>query len=861
VRLSVRPSQPQARSSSRLPASPASPSDDVSQNFFAPGYEFELSGVHTLEITGEGIQAPLNPANAPTFNVSSPQLLFENSSTAGAATLNAFNTGPIAFLNTSTAGNATINSGVADSTDAFTGGFVFFRDSSTAGNAKITSFFASNIEFQNTSNAGNATITTIAGEGGSIFFEDASSAGHATITMVPGGELSFAPAFFGNPNGTATAGDATIINSGTTNFFEGSSAGNATITNSGTFFNTSSADNAIITSSGLIEFHDQSSAGAATFNTHFGVTNFFDTSTAGNAAFTVIEGNMNFNDNSSGGTATIIAGRPVSENGGFDAGFIKFFNTSTAGQATISSLDGSSVEFHDSSTAGTATLIVGESGFLEFVDSSSGDQARVINNAGGEVRIADLTTGGTSFGSIEGAGTFNLGSKQLTVGSNNASTTVSGVIEDHFPGDDATAAGGSLVKVGAGTLTLTGVDPYTGGTTVSGGALVVGDFANPSAALSGGGPISVGSGGTLGGYGSVIGDVTNSGVIAPGSAAPGLSGSPMGAFTIKGNYTGAGGTMTINTVLGGDASPSDRMVISGGMASGNTIVHVTNVGGVGAETTNGIPVVNAISGATTTPGAFALPAGELRAGAFDYDLLRGGISGSSPNDWFLRSDFVSEPTTPEPPVTPPVVLPVPPFPADPPPNPLPPGVAFPIIGPELATYGVVQPLARHFWKAMLMSSRFRVASFWAICLSSAFSASASCVKSARSTASCAVGTARATPRTTEYGVQTAQRYSQSGSVQSPVLPRPCPSGPSRTGRQRRSLWGASPSQPPSRLRSHSGGAQLRRGSRPAHPARSRRQRRPGDDRRGRRRPARSRLAAPIDRRRPAGEHPVQPHDP
>ena len=81
--------------------------------------------------------------------------------------------------------------------------------------------------------------------------------------------------------------------------------------------------------------------------------------------------------------------------------------------------------------------------------------------------------------------------------------------------------------------------------------------------LSGGGPISVGSGATLGGYGSVTGDVTNSGVIAPGSATPGFSGSPMGAFTINGNYTGVGGTMAINTVLGGDGSPSDRLVISG----------------------------------------------------------------------------------------------------------------------------------------------------------------------------------------------------------------------------------------------------------------------------------------------------------
>jgi outer membrane autotransporter protein len=169
----------------------------------------------------------------------------------------------------------------------------------------------------------------------------------------------------------------------------------------------------------------------------------------------------------------------------------------------------------------------------------------------------------------------------------------------------------------------------------------------------------------------------------------------MGAFTINGNYAGTGGTMAINTVLGGSGSPSDKLVISGGLASGSTIVHVTNAGGVGAETTgNGIPVVSAVSGATTAPGAFARPAGELRAGAFDYDLLRGGASGASPNDWFLRSDFVGGGGGGVP-------LPIPPFPIDPPPATLPPGVAFPIIGPELATYGVVQPLARQLGLSIL----------------------------------------------------------------------------------------------------------------------------------------------------------------
>ena len=268
-------------------------------------------------------------------------------------------------------------------------------------------------------------------------------------------------------------------------------------------------------------------------------------------------------------------------------------------------------------------------------------------------------------------------------------------------------SGGGTVSVLAGTTVLTADNPYTGGTTVSGGTLAVGDFTHPSAALSGGGPITVGSGGTLGGYGSVTGPVSNSGVIAPGSATPGFSGSPMGAFTINGNYTGVGGTMAINTVLGGDGSPSDRLVISGAgtTATGTTTVHVTNVGGGGAETTgNGIPVVNAVSGATTAPGAFALPAGELRAGAFDYDLFRGGVSGSV-NDWFLRSDFVVPlvpigPSLPSNPSVPLVPL-GPSLPSSPPPNPLPPGVAFPIIGPELATYGVVQPLARQLGLSIL----------------------------------------------------------------------------------------------------------------------------------------------------------------
>ena len=108
-------------------------------------------------------------------------------------------------------------------------------------------------------------------------------------------------------------------------------------------------------------------------------------------------------------------------------------------------------------------------------------------------------------------------------------------------------------------------------------------------------------------------------------------------------------------------------------------------------------------GASRPPSAFALPAGGIeRRRGLDYDLFRGGVGGSRPGDWFLRPDF-AVPFVPLGPSTPLVPLaPLgPSLPSDPPPNPLPPSVAFPIIGPELATYGVVQPLARQLGLSIL----------------------------------------------------------------------------------------------------------------------------------------------------------------
>ena len=87
---------------------------------------------------------------------------------------------------------------------------------------------------------------------------------------------------------------------------------------------------------------------------------------------------------------------------------------------------------------------------------------------------------------------------------------------------------GGLTKQGRGTLILNGINPYAGGTRVARGTLAVGDADYQDATLSGGGPIRVGVSGTLGGYGSVTGPVTNSGTIAVADAVTAFAGGPEG---------------------------------------------------------------------------------------------------------------------------------------------------------------------------------------------------------------------------------------------------------------------------------------------------------------------------------------------
>lgn len=371
-----------------------------------------------------------------------------------------------------------------------------------------------------------------------------------------------------------------------------------------------------------------------------------------------------------------------------------------ASNLPLSVTDNGLVRFQQDS-AGTYTGTIGGSGAVE--KTGAGTLTVAPSSAGGNTYSGGTTiTQGTlsvaadnALGAVSGPLTFNGGTLQLgsafdlaasravSITANNGTIDTQGF--NSTIAQNVTGAGG-LTKLGAGTLTMNGANAYAGGTALNAGTLVVGDAAHASAALGGGGPVTVAAGATLGGYGSVTGNVTNNGTLSVANALASVAGGATGNFringnltnaglvqlggsgvgntlTVAGNYVGQNATLALNTTLAGDGAPSDKLVVSGGTASGSSTLKVTNVDGAGAQTTgDGIQVVQATNGATTSANAFSLSGGTVSAGAYTYFLAKGGESNGTGDSWYLRNTVpprpqprVVEPGQPTPPAEPPVI--------------------------------------------------------------------------------------------------------------------------------------------------------------------------------------------------------------
>ncbi|KQZ73892.1 hypothetical protein ASE06_16385 [Sphingopyxis sp. Root214] len=297
----------------------------------------------------------------------------------------------------------------------------------------------------------------------------------------------------------------------------------------------------------------------------------------------------------------------------------------------------------------------GAAGFKATINSVLAGAAELVKTDAGTLVLggANSYTGGTriSGGTVQIASDANLGAAagKVTLDGGTLATSADLVSNREIavagPGTIATAANttftygglftgpGTLTKAGSGTLRVTGnSDGFGGSTTVAAGTLAV------QGRL--GGAVTVASGARLEGGGQ-IGSLVNAGVVAPGNS--------IGTLTIAGDYEGRGGVLEIEAELGGDTSVSDRLVV-GGATAGSTTVRVTNRGGLGAPTVEGIKIVD-VAGASN--GSFALDGDYLFegqqavvVGAYGYRLYKNGVATPQDGDWYLRSALLS-PIDPE----------------------------------------------------------------------------------------------------------------------------------------------------------------------------------------------------------------------
>ena len=285
---------------------------------------------------------------------------------------------------------------------------------------------------------------------------------------------------------------------------------------------------------------------------------------------------------------------------------------------------------HDTTTDsgdmwGTGGLVKEGTGTLTLsgINSFSGDtdlnegMIKLANGAGLSTTTAltaaagttvELTNANETAGSLAGAGNVVLGANTFTVGSNDTSTTYSGVI----PGT------GGLTKTGTGTMTLEGVNTYTGATTIDAGGTLkldaAGEAIHDSSAVTANGTLDLNNLdetiGSLAGAGSVTmgtGTLTTggndtstvfSGAIS-GTADVGLIKEGTGTLTLSGT----------NTFTGDIQLNVGSLKLAGGSAIEDTVA-VTALSGTVLDVNGSTETIGSLSGA----GNVTLGAGQLTAG-------------------------------------------------------------------------------------------------------------------------------------------------------------------------------------------------------------------------------------------------------
>jgi len=232
-------------------------------------------------------------------------------------------------------------------------------------------------------------------------------------------------------------------------------------------------------------------------------------------------------------TSLMMARRTGAGTGGATANF-----TIGGGSVTIGSIDmatnnsaGGAVVADLNITSGIVTIGTGSGTAINMANAGTGRTVTsTIDLTGGTVTVTGniIRTGGTGTENE----TLTLNGSNLNLSGNSIGTAGANI---NFAAHSGTLTGlgefnggGVLDKTTTGTLTLTNGNTYTGGTTVTAGTLLA---MNTTGSATGTGNVTVLTSATLGGTGSVAGNVQ---VNADGTLAPGAS---AGQFTIAGNLS------------------------------------------------------------------------------------------------------------------------------------------------------------------------------------------------------------------------------------------------------------------------------------------------------------------------------------
>ncbi|MCC8983156.1 autotransporter outer membrane beta-barrel domain-containing protein, partial [Bradyrhizobium acaciae] len=256
----------------------------------------------------------------------------------------------------------------------------------------------------------------------------------------------------------------------------------------------------------------------------------------------------------------------------------------------------------------TGLTTINGGGQLDLTSGGSIASSKAVINDG----VFDISRagGGVSINSLSGTSIFgavNLGANTLTFA--NANGTFAGVIRDG-------GAGGGVVMAG-GKEILTGINTYTGSTTINGGTLEVdGSIANSP-------KVTVNSGGTLSGTGTVGSEPV---VFFHDGVTPTLSGANAGG-TLRGGFVIAAPTtiMSGGTLAPGSAAdPTGTLTIGGSLAFQSGAIYQVHVTPTAAASTS--LNANATLGGATVNAVFAN--GGYISRQYTILTAAGGISGT-----------------------------------------------------------------------------------------------------------------------------------------------------------------------------------------------------------------------------------------